>query len=344
MSGPRGGVVVRGHGLAATTVAHLLGGKGIVAALGGAPTPPPSAANPLLPVVMLGEQAVALLRDVYAMPDLLGNAHRITRRVVLWGGGEPVSLAHHALAVSGGALLVDLPAVNPAPLAEPPAFTIYAAPPFPETALRQFGQRMAMAATVTLKPGADPAAALVEATTCGWLFLIPSGEGRGWLLGVGGEPAALLGQSRLVAATVDGVGAVEARFETAPRLLEALTGPDWLTLGSGALAFDPICGDGTATAVRAALLGAAVIEAIAEGGLDAEALLGHYRAMLVAAMRRHLQVSLPFYAQGGTGAWWREQAEALAEGHRWCTAVLAREPEPRFVLEGTRLVLREAVS
>ncbi|WP_292963128.1 hypothetical protein [Novosphingobium sp. UBA1939] len=66
--------------------------------------------------------------------------------------------------------------------------------------------------------------------------------------------------------------------------------------------------------------------------------------MLIASMRRHLQVSLPFYRSGGDTPWWREQAEALAQGHAWCTGQLARVPEPRFVLRGNRLFAREAAA
>jgi hypothetical protein len=73
-------------------------------------------------------------------------------------------------------------------------------------------------------------------------------------------------------------------------------------------------------------------------------LIGHYRAMLIAAMRRHLAVSSPFYERGGQGPWWREQAEAIAEGHAWCTRQLAAAGDAQFVLAGDRLVLRDRVA
>jgi hypothetical protein len=69
-------------------------------------------------------------------------------------------------------------------------------------------------------------------------------------------------------------------------------------------------------------------------------LVFHYQSMLIAAMRRQLALALPFYRSGGTGPWWRAAAEAIVAGHAWCTAVLARTPEPRFRLQGSRLVLR----
>jgi len=49
-------------------------------------------------------------------------------------------------------------------------------------------------------------------------------------------------------------------------MLARLRGPDWLACGTAAVAFDPICGDGTAQAMREAILGCAVITAIGEGG------------------------------------------------------------------------------
>jgi flavin-dependent dehydrogenase len=122
---------------------------------------------------------------------------------------------------------------------------------------------------------------------------------------------------------------------------------DGLVLGSSAVAFDPICGDGVATAVRGGILAAAVAaEAVGndDPGLDQSALAGHYRAMLIAAMRRHLAVSWPFYERGGNGPWWREQADALAQGHDWCTRQLAAAGEARFVLAGDRLVARECAA
>ena len=49
-----------------------------------------------------------------------------------------------------------------------------------------------------------------------------------------------------------------------------------------------------------------------------------------------------FYASGGDGSWWRAQLADLAEGFDWCTARLAKMPEPRFELHGFRLVERVA--
>jgi len=288
------------------------------------------------PVVMLGGQALQLLGGLFG-PGRLGGAHRISRRVVLWNEAEAVTLAHEASAIAGTDLLAALPLAACTPAAAAPHFTLHARPP--EPAVIAFGQREAAAAPVSLADGTDAGAVLVEAVEAGWLFLIPLGAQTGWLLAVGGAPDALLAGSRLIAPAIGALGAVEAQFETAPRVLEQLAGEDWLALGSAALAFDPLCGDGTATAARGGILAGAVASAIAEGAAPAP-LLRHYRAMLIAALRRHLAACVPFYERGGTSAWWREQAMATMAGHAWCTRMLAVEPEPAFVLQGSRLVPR----
>ncbi len=288
---------------------------------------------------MLGEQAITLLQSVFLREGMFSAGQRIERRIVAWGG-PPTTVPHRALCISGADLAAALPMPNMPQPSGTPAFTLHASAPYPFEKMQYFGRREAAAAPVELVTEADNAAAWVEATTSGWLFLIPRGAGQGWLLSVGGEPDEMLASSRLISRQISHLSRVETRFETASRMLETLAGPDWLALGSGAIAFDPICGDGTAQSARGAILSAAVVNALNNGENSAD-LLAHYRAMLVAAMRRHLQVSLPFYRTGGTSPWWREQVQAAAEGHAWCTAILAREPEPRFVLHGNTLVRKD---
>lgn len=220
-----------------------------------------------------------------------------------------------------------------------PDFTIHAAPPLPMGELHVFGERHAVAARVRLRDPACREEGRVEAVESGWLFLVPADGEEGWLLGVGGEIDALLAQSRLIAPVVDPIGGSSRPFSAAPRLHLPLVGDDWLACGTAAIGFDPICGDGTAQSVREAILASAVLMGIAEGG-DRAALLGHYHAMLIAAMRRHLLLCAQFYADGGRGDWWRTQHEALMQGHHWCTGLLATLPEPQYALHGLRLVPR----
>ncbi|MDE8653578.1 hypothetical protein [Novosphingobium album (ex Liu et al. 2023)] len=323
-------VGVRGGGVAAAACAHLLGAAGHRVAHEPAP-------RPQVPSVMLSAAALALVRDVFGRSDLFADRPRVTRRVVAWGGQEPVTVPHDAILVSDRdlheALASDCPGAD---AGENRDFTIFTAPPMPEGELRVFGDRHAVAAQVALRDPAARGECRIEALPAGWLFLAPGAEGQGWLLGFGAPLEELVGQSRLVGPAIDLRAARSAPFVTAPRLHLPLAGAGWLACGTAALGFDPICGDGTAQAVREAVLASAVIDAAA-GGADRAALLAHYQAMLVAAMRRHLQLCARFYETGGQGEWWRAQSAALARGHALCTAYLAREPEPRFVLRGFRL-------
>ena len=324
-------VGIRGSGIAATTCAHLLHGAGLRVASEAAHRTP-------VPTILLSDPALALLRDVFGRPGLFADSPRIKRRVIAWGGA-PVAVPHSAALVSEeavqAALASDKPAAGPVPI----DFSIHAALPQPSGKMRIFGDRNAVAAKIRLRDPACAQEGRVEAVSDGWLFLVPAGTGEGWLLGVGGPLDDLLAQSGLIAPVVDAVGAASMPFLAAPRLHLPLCGDDWLACGTAALGFDPLCGDGTAQSVREAILASAVLIGIAEGG-DRAALLTHYQSMLIAAMRRHLALCAQFYASGGTGDWWRAQHDALMDGHRWCTGLLAKMPEPAFVLDGFRLVPR----
>ena len=91
----------------------------------------------------------------------------------------------------------------------------------------------------------------------------------------------------------------------------------WLACGTAALAFDPLCGDGTGHAIREAILAAAVLRAI-QRGANVDELLNHYQARLVAGFKRHLSVCSEFYGSGGLGPWWQAAAESIREGLAWC--------------------------
>lgn len=332
-------VAIRGSGMASGCCAYLLAAQGIVADIRPAP-------RPTVPALLLSDAALGLIRGVFGDPHLFAGSPRIDRRIVCWGGsgGEPVSVPHGAVTLAEEELSAVLFAPAPAePGMTEPDFTIFSAAPFPGGELRNFGRRSATAAEVWLLRADDRTACWTEAVAAGWLFLIPSSSGMGWLLAVGSPLEELLAQSRHIVPRVAPTGRVSSAFETCPRMLTRLQGPDWLACGTAAIAFDPICGDGTAQSVREAILAAAVVAAIAEGG-DRQALLRHHESMLIAAMRRHLQLSARFYESGGTGDWWQEQLAALVEGYHWCTARLAALPEPRFQLRDFRLEPREEMA
>jgi flavin-dependent dehydrogenase len=328
-------VAIQGSGMAANSCAYLLKGKGFRVSIEAASRPP-------LPSMMVSNAALALMRDLFGRPDLMADAPRVRRRLVAWGG-EPVMIPHDAVLASEStfqrALAVQ---ADDAPLGMPD-FTLHAAPLLPAGELHMFGERHALVARVRLLDPACREESRIEAVEAGWLFLVPAEGDEGWLLAVGGEIDALLAQSRLIAPFVDAIEGTSHAFPAAPRLHLPLVGGDWLACGTAAMGFDPICGDGAAHSVRQAILASAVVHAIAQGE-DRQALLGHYQAMLIATMRRHLLLSAQFYSNGGQGHWWRAQQDALMQGHGWCTGLLAKLPEPQFELHGLRLVRRRAAA
>lgn len=324
------GVAIIGGGVAATCCAHRLhmAGLGVRSVAGAAPG---------VPAIMLSDAARALLRDCLDRPLLFADNARITRRIVAWGGQPPVTLDHHAVMLGRDDMALAPP--DDADGDTRPFFTIHAARPAPDIELDRFGDRMGHTAPARLLIAQDADACWVESVEQGWLFLIPAGADTAWLLGVGQPLETLLDQSRHIRPRIALTGPASS-FDTTPRMLCDMTGPDWIACGSSAMAFDPICGDGTALAARQAILASAIVVAMARGG-DAGPLLAHYRAMMVAAMRRHLRLSSQFYESGGDGPWWRAQQAAIAEGFAACTARLQREPPPRYALEGFHLVRRE---
>lgn len=104
------------------------------------------------------------------------------------------------------------------------------------------------------------------------------------------------------------------------------------------MAFDPLCGDGAAHAIREAVLAAAVIRAIAKGG-PIEDLLLHYETRLIAAFGRHLRLCLEFYRTGHEGEWWDSQCDALEQGLDWCRRKTCDRTQFRYRLSGFELEL-----
>lgn len=330
-------ILIRGDGVAAACCAHLLRKAGLQVRIAQAPRRP-------APVVLLSETALALVRDVFDRPDLLADQPRVEQRIVAWGGAEVAALPHPAISVPETILHDALMRGTTPDAFDIADFTIHAADPLPAGALRQrFGDRLAYATEVALTNETRADACWVESTPGGWLFLLPGPASSAWLLAVGAPHAQLLDESRLIAPRVKLVDDRAAAFDPCPRLISPAAGEDWLACGATAMAFDPICGDGTAQAIRQAILASATLVAIAQGG-QRRGLLSHYDAMLTATMRRHLMLCADFYRTGGPGAWWSQEAGRLAQGHAWCTAKLAVTPERAYRLQGFELVPQEPLA
>jgi hypothetical protein len=285
---------------------------------------------------MIGGTTQRLFRDAFGQDDLFRDLPAITRRVVAWGpGSDPRVLPHSAVIVSEHDLLERLqPSVGIADVADQAAWTIAASRPLPESCIEQhFGSRTARAARVRLREGADRSACWVESLENGWLFLIPDAQATGWLLAVGDLGESPLGASRLVSRQIADIAEGHAEFPSYPRIAWPLCGPGWLACGTGALAFDPLCGDGSGHAIREAILAAAVLRCIQRGG-DRDELLTHYRSRLLAGFTRHLEVCEGFYRTGGSTPWWQAQLQAVRTGLEWCASELGSGVGAQYQLRG----------
>jgi hypothetical protein len=289
--------------------------------------------RPRLPVILLGDQAVALIRDIFDRPDLFEGFPRVQKRIVAWGSGaNPIEVEHSAVLVSEQALLDAIrPAILPHGTRDAP-WTVLATRPLPAPSMEHcFGTRTAHAVSITLRDGVDPQACWIESLEDGWLFLTP-----GWLLAVGAPVETLLSQSFVVVEQIAACGAARGTFPAYARIASPLCAPGWLACGTAAMAFDPICGDGTAQAIREAILASAVIRALAQGATPDD-LLKHYEARLTAAFQRHLMLCRQFYQSGGTSPLWRRELEAIDSGIQWCGAALAGHESFRYQLRGLEL-------
>jgi hypothetical protein len=326
-------VVIRGDGVAAYCCAYLLNKAGLHVAL-------EYANRPRLPTIMLGEQALGLIRDVFGQPGILQNLPRIGKRVVAWGpAAKPISMQHSAVVVSEQDLLA---AIRPSLIAEhhptnEARCQVFAARPLPAQSIEHcFGSRMASAVPVTLKDGSDSQACRIESLDDGWLFLIPNSARSGWLLAIAEASKALLSQSRVVAPEIADYGPSFGEFPASPRIAEPLCGPAWLACGPAAMGFDPICGDGTAHAIREAILASAVIRALANGGPQND-LLQHYEARLAGAFQQHLAICRGFYQSGGVTTFWRSELDAIDRGIQWCDVKPRDRLRFRYRLRGFEL-------
>ncbi len=324
-------VLIRGDGVAARCCAHLLVRAGCSVSV-------QPASRPRLPAIMLSEPAQQLIRDIFELPGLFRHLPPIRHRVVAWAADTgPVVLDHSAVVVSEEVLLDSLGLMPEGVDSAEAAWTVCATAPLPAAATEhRFGSRFACTMPVELSKSAEPAACWIESLADGWLFLITSAPGSGWLLSVGLHPESLLDQSAMIGSRVARAHPPTAQFPAAPRLVTPLGGRGWIACGTAAMAFDPLCGDGTAHAVREAILASAVIQA-AMRGEDADALLSHYETRLTSAFHRHLMHCHQYYSSGRGGPWWQAEAGAVARGIEWCAGRLGGDPQFRFRLNGLQL-------
>jgi hypothetical protein len=322
-------ITVRGDGVAARCCARLLEGDCFSVRRDPAPRRP-------LPAIMVGGTTQKLFSDVFACDDLFRGLPTIAKRVVAWGmRSDPQVVPHSAIVVNERDLLDRLPVSDGVTEeSSQTSWALIASRPLPEACVeKSLGARTARAMPVRLRDDADQSACCVESLPDGWLFLIPDGQATGWLLAVGDVGESWLNGSRVISRHVAEIAGEGSEFPASPRIAWPLCGPGWLACGTGALAFDPLCGDGSGNAIREAILASAVLRAIQRGG-DAEELLAHYRSRLLAGFQRHLAVCAEFYGTGGSTPWWRAQLQALHTGLEWCADQAGDSVSTQYQLRG----------
>jgi hypothetical protein len=322
------GVVVRGDGVAAACCVRSLTAHPL-------PVSMVMARRPKLSAVLLSESTQSLLMDLFVDRTLFQGLPRISKRVVAWGrDAQPVVLPHSALVIPEQDLLERLWARvpnQPQETQDTAAWEIISSRT--ETGEREekhFGSRIAFVSEVQLRPAADREACWAESLDAGWLFLFPVHGASACLISVGEPAPALLAQSRLIAPQVETPINQAAQFAAYPRVLSELCGSGWLACGTAAMAFDPLCGEGVANAVREAILASAVVRAAAQGG-NANDLLAHYNSRLMRGFLRHLQVCQHFYMTGGTGPFWTAELQLLQQGIEWLSQRLSVQERYRLV-------------
>ena len=321
-------VAVHGHGIAACCCTALLRKRG----LGVSFKAPQTTSGPTLLVNTITQKLIADVFETHE--DLFSNLPVIRKRIVLWGSAPtPTVLPHFGLVLSETALLQKLwPRVEDLCSSSPEsgAWSIYSTPRHTNGLQQHFGSRIATALAVQLKE-ANTDSCFTESVDGGWLFLIPCGGRTGSLIAVGGSPPSLLEQSRLVSQQVESVIGSGATFPAYPRVLDPLCANGWLACGSGAMGFDPICGEGAGNAVREAILASAVIGSVANGG-DPDRALAHYSTRLLSGFLRHLNVCREFYISARRSEWWDSELAQLERGIEWTRHRLSALPTPRYRL------------
>lgn len=319
-------VTITGSGLAELTCAWLLAGRGHrVRQEADAPA---SGARPLL----LTGPTLDLLRSLWG-DGLLGGTHLLRHRQVSWGTGEPSTRFAQPASVVDGAVLADRMRERLAQAvtvsAAPARWVVTARGPNDPGGQRQVGRRQLLAGNALLRPGVDERCALLGTTALGWLQLTPLGRGdclvQAMVPGPAEDAAGLL--ARLLAESELG-GVLRRAPDTAvavpaaPRLHRTPASPPGapnltgrLTVGAGAIRYDPLSGTGAAQALRTAVLAAAVIDAEA-AGTPATALCAHYTVRLNTAFREHLRTCVELYGTAFTSALWADELDTARLGFR----------------------------
>jgi len=334
---------IEGTGIAASCCLQLLQRKGYMAGLPGVPSPRRLA-------ILISQSTQKLLVDIFSVADLFEGLPAVRQRVVAWGSGEPVKFPHSGVVASEQKLLERLRArlgessIQDEAAGIAPGWTIFTASgsfdrvatsALAEHPQMHFGSRTATVREVELAGSAPTDTCWIESVEDGWLFLLPTGAGRGSLISVSREDRDLLLKSRVIGELLQNTNSSEgdavAEFPAYPRIAPHLGGENWLACGAAAMAFDPLCGEGAGNAAREAILAAASIKAILSGE-STQDVLAEYSLRLQLGFLRHLEACREFYHSQAHTGFWRTELDALAQGLIWTRQQLHAAPKSRFRL------------
>jgi hypothetical protein len=152
----------------------------------------------------------------------------------------------------------------------------------------------------------------------------------------------MLASSRLIRSRVRHTELRSTAAPISPALSEQLFGRGRIACGTGAMRFDPLCGEGAGNAIREAFLAAGAVRAALAGTVAQDLLAQHYSARLTQGMLRHLQTCLHFYSTGGVTSFWSSQAALLRVGMTQLEGRLREMPPPTLRLVDRDLIAPEA--
>jgi len=309
-------LAIFGDGIAGLSAAQMLARLGHSVEIFA--TDPPSSRR-----VALNEASLFLIERIWGRQLMEAAAAKtLDRRIVFWEGGEPAVLIDHALVVD----VADLSARMKAMLEKNCLVTwsdasardepdLVAAPFGGRTRYLSGGGRRAVQAQVLLSAEADARALYVEAVKNGWLVLLPTGGDRASLMGVAlgsnVELEALLDETRHTRRAVVALHASSSSSSAAPRLyVPSNSAHSAMRIGSTAMRFDPISGDGVAGALRGAHLAALLLDRRAQDGDDFDT-RAIYEQRLARAMRAHLGGLARLYSASPMAKSWRRELQAM---------------------------------
>ncbi len=319
------------------------------------------------PTLLMTSVASRLLRDIWCgHDDLTSASHSISGRRVLWEDRRPADVAQSGTVVASAVLSARMLAI----LREecPNSLEIETMPAEPSMTASDAGvdwivdaggrstrwclghtqrsritagRRRVLATAVELKPQTNVSLCYTEAVADGWLFLMPTGSGRGVLQGmVPSAPAharkqlqRLLGQSSLIAAAVCRLEETVTMFDAFPQLTLPMSGDKWIAVGESAVAFDPLAGDGVSNAMRGVILAVAALNGVSDG-LPIAATQDHYRRRLSDVFSSHVRSCIQHYQGPFPSDEWSREIETM----RSQRTIRAGRGDYAFGLDGFRLV------